>query len=61
MVDLDLNGSREYFRDLAIPAFDDFWCVYQADRPLDRRNFSLVYRRLVAASMLLNHFQTRSL
>lgn len=59
MGDLDLNGSRGYFRDLANPAFDDFWCAYQADKPLDSRNFSLVYRRLIAASMLLNHFSDK--
>lgn len=55
MGELDLNGSRGYFNDLAGQAFDDFWLAYQADNPLDRRNFSLVYRRLVAACVLLNH------
>ncbi len=55
MSELDLNGPRGYFKDLASPAFDDFWCVYQADNPLDRENFSLVYRRLIAACILLNH------
>lgn len=55
MSELNLNGPRGYFKDLANPAFDEFWDVYQADKTLDRKNFSLVYRRLIAACILLNH------
>jgi hypothetical protein len=55
MAELNLNDVRGFWRDLAAPAFVDFWDEYQADLPVDSRRFSIIYRRLVSAALLINH------
>ncbi len=55
MGDLQLDDARGFWRDLAMPAFEEFWQAYQDDSRLDVKALLLVYRRLLCAALLLNH------
>ncbi|MBB3239196.1 hypothetical protein FHW68_000668 [Pseudomonas sp. Tn43] len=55
MAEMNLKDVRGFWRDLAAPAYLEFWRTYQADEPLSRAHFSLIYRRLMSAALLINH------
>ena len=57
---IELSDLRGYFKELAAPAFEEFWFEYQADTPLDIGRFTLVYRRLVTAIFFLNHMTDKA-
>jgi hypothetical protein len=54
MADLNLDDVRGYWRDLAAPAYEEFWYAYQRDAD-PKNSLLLVYRRLICACLLLNH------
>ena len=57
---IELSDLRGYFKELAGPAFEEFWFEYQADAPLDIGKFTIVYRRLVTAIFFLNHMTDKA-
>lgn len=57
---IELSDLRGYFKELAGPAFEEFWFEYQADLPVDRGRFTLIYRRLVTAVFFLNHMTDKA-
>lgn len=54
VAELNLDDARGYWRDLAAPAYEDFRREYQRDVS-PKQNLLLVYRRLICASLMLNH------
>ncbi|RMQ94577.1 hypothetical protein ALP94_00522 [Pseudomonas savastanoi pv. glycinea] len=55
MGSIALSDARGYFKELAAPAFEEFWFEYQEDAPVDNGRYMLIYRRLVTALFFLNH------
>lgn len=60
MGEIGLNDVRGYFKELAAPAFVEFWKEYQHDVPVDGERFTLVYRRLITALFFLNHMTDKT-
>ena len=50
-----LRDAQGYFKELAAPAFEEFWFEYQEDLPVDIGRYRFIYRRLVTALFFLNH------
>ncbi|WP_072458222.1 hypothetical protein [Pseudomonas sp. NFACC49-2] len=57
---IELSDLRGYFKELAGPAFEEFWFEYQADIPVDIGRFMFIYRRLVTAVFFLNHMTDKA-
>ncbi|MNJ30543.1 hypothetical protein D3C77_251430 [compost metagenome] len=57
---IELSDLRGYFKELAAPAFEEFWFEYQADIPVDIGRFMFIYRRLVTAIFFLNHMTDKA-
>lgn len=57
---IELSDLRGYFKELAGPAFEEFWFEYQADIPVGIGRFMLIYRRLVTALFFLNHMTDKA-
>ncbi|WP_443691801.1 hypothetical protein [Pseudomonas sp.] len=55
MGEIGLNDARGYFKELAAPAFLEFWDEYQRDAVVDDERFGLIYRRLLTAVFFMNH------
>lgn len=55
MVEMYLDDIRGYWRDLVKPAFQEFWDEYQRDVKPDVAQLHKLYRRLICASLLMNH------
>ncbi|WP_054883273.1 hypothetical protein [Pseudomonas sp. NBRC 111130] len=60
MVDLYLDDVRGYWRDLAVPSFDEFWSEFQADRRIDSGSMLVIYRRLISCAFFLNHLADKA-
>lgn len=57
---IELSDLRGYFKELAAPAFEEFWFEYQADIPVDIGRHMFIYRRLVTALFFLNHMTDKA-
>ncbi|MEE3636492.1 hypothetical protein UIA24_19900 [Pseudomonas sp. AL 58] len=60
MADIFLDDVRGYWRDLAAPAFEEFWREYQSDGEFSGSRVILVYRRMIAAAFFLNHLADKA-
>ncbi|WP_447810963.1 hypothetical protein [Pseudomonas putida] len=60
MADIFLDDVRGYWRDLAAPAFHEFWTEYQRDGEFSGDRVILVYRRMIAAAFFLNHLADKA-
>lgn len=60
MADIGLDDVRGYWRDLAAPAYEEFWREYQKDEPVDRGRVLLIYRRMLGAALFLNHLADKA-
>jgi hypothetical protein len=57
---IELGDLRGYFKELAGPAFEEFWFEYQENLPVDIGRFVLIYRRLITAMFFLNHMTDKA-
>jgi hypothetical protein len=60
VAEMYLDDVRGYWRELAAESYTEFWDEYQADLRVDRRRLMLIYRRLLCASLLLNHLADKA-
>lgn len=60
MAEMNLDDVRGYWRELAGPAYSEFWDEYQLDTPVRRNRFMLIYRRLLSACLFLNHLADKA-
>jgi hypothetical protein len=60
MADMYLDDVRGYWKGLAAPAFEEFWAEYQIDVDVSSNRLTLIYRRLITASLFLNHLSDKA-